>query len=75
MLRVLVVGACLLLPALSFGANAPKEINIDADGVVEGRLDKPNLGDVKTRKPATFQSVIPVRQDFNEKVIRSVSEL
>ncbi len=75
MLRVLLVGACLLVPALSSGAAAPKEIAIDDPDVVEGRGAGPEGGRVDVPDRADFQCIIQVRADFKDKVVASVSEL
>ena len=75
MLRALLVGGCLLLPALSSGANAPAVINIDDPSLIEGRNWKPDVDDVTSRHGAAFGSVIRLRENFKDQVVSSVSEL
>jgi hypothetical protein len=78
MLRALVIGVCLLVPALSFGQAgrpAPKEIVFTPEGVIEGRLDSPPIDPIVSKDQAKFGNMIQVRQNFGEKVVRSVSEL
>ena len=78
MLRVLLIGGCLLLPALSFGQAGKaktQEINITEGDVIESGGLKPDVGDVSIRKGASFRALIQLREDFKDKVVASVSEL
>jgi hypothetical protein len=76
MLRVLLIGACLLLPALSFGANAPKTQEfVFGEELIESGPMAPDCPQVDVKKGAKFGELIRIRQDFKEKVAASVSEL
>ena len=81
MLRVLIVAACVLVPAISFGQAgqpAPKEINVcEGEGeLIEGTLDSPPRELVVSPHVTKLRtSLIKVRNNFNDKVVRSVSEL
>jgi len=78
MLRILVVSACLLVPAISFGqAGTPptREIVLGPDGEIDGKINSPTIDPIVVKDPAQFSTLIHVRQNFNEKVIRSASEL
>lgn len=78
MRRILLIGACLLLPAVAFSAQAPaprEEVFKDGD-VLEGSVNGPDFGVITTREPCRRgPSLLRVRSNFDEKVVRSVSEL
>ena len=78
MMRVLVVSVCLLVPAMSFGQAgrpATKEIIFTGEGLIDGKLDGPSVDPIVSKDHAKFANSIRVRQNFSEKVVRSVSEL
>lgn len=82
MLRALLVAALVLVPVAGFAAQpekgkpaATQELTFGEGDLVEGALDSPDGDLLDARKDGSFDPMIPVREDFNEKVIRSVSEL
>ena len=76
------LSAAVLMFALSQTPQAQKpqeprkvqQINFDED-VIEGTLKGPDLEDVTGRPPCRFSSLIKVRDNFADKIVKSVDQL
>jgi hypothetical protein len=74
MLRVLVVGACLLLPAIALGQAKTQAFVFDPD-LIEAKLPPVQVERIDEHTRPEFRSILQVRKNFNEKVVHSASEL
>lgn len=77
------VALTLLLSAVSFAqqqppaearARPPQVVIFEADDVL-GAVDGPAEEQLIVKRPARFESLVKVRTDFHEKVLRSVHEM
>ena len=73
--------ALMLAAMLSLGAEAPKEkhkvteIKFDEVEGIDGERLSPDILDVSTYKPARFGTLIKVRENFDDKIVKSVDQL
>ena len=81
-MRLLLVAALLILPTVAFAqADTPQQIIpqrtvLDFDGdLVEATLDSPDLGMIETVKRHRHQSLIKVRESFDDRLLQSASKL
>jgi hypothetical protein len=70
----------LMLVALLMNAEARKpspatNVTFGEGDVIEGKLDGPDLGVIETYKPPKFGSLIKVRKNFDDKIVRSVDQM
>lgn len=78
MLRVIVLGLALAFPTVVGAAEkkdkGPKEINFE-DDTIQGDLTKPDGEYIGARKKVTHTNLIRIREEFKDKVLKSVSDL
>ncbi len=78
MLRTIVLGLALVLPAAGLAAEkkdkGPQVINFE-DDTIQGDLTKPDGEYVDARKTVQHKNLIRIREEFKDKVLQSVSEL
>ena len=68
----------LMLAAMLISAEARKppvqHVDFEKD-VIEGTTQGPDLQDITTYKPPKFGNLIKVRENFNDKIVRSVDQM
>lgn len=68
--------ALMLAAMLSLAAEAPKVQKIEFDpDLVEGTLKGPDLGEITADKRPIFKPLIKVRENWNDKIVKSVDQL
>lgn len=50
-------------------------INIDQDGVIEGGIDRPMVDELISYRRPDFKSLIKMRENFDDKIVKSVDQM